>query len=760
MALNLNKPKIARTMLAFAAICGTLGALDFFKPASLGLSVVQSKVSTKAVSGDIVVVGIDSSSIKEVGRWPWPRDTQAELLKKIDGYGPKAVYLDIGYQGKTTARADASLKQAIETMKAPISVIALASEKDDGTTQTVFSDPAAVGSAHRVSAAVSYYFGYVWELPSTVYTEKGPLLSIAASATPVKALDRKPFRIDYSFDPSSIPTYSAKDVFSGTLKGKRLLGKTVMIGMTDMTQNDVHSMPGWGQRPGIKFQALGAETLKSGKPIDWGWPPLFLIALLFSAVMLSQSGLKYSRTVTWLGNFGIIAASTWLTVTSIGNNPLPSVAFLTITGYYIGRQKSALIRSIRYEDTGFSNMTSYMVDEVVSNALFIAASLHRPETKRGYILEADSMKIMKEAGRRLSTIIDERQLTHNEDQQFLWEMPQLATSNLSNHLEGLRQLFAEPLIVDGRPIDVDIFFGVDRDINTNIKQRTLSALHAADIARQTDATFKIATTISFDDHFISQFKLEFDAAISNGDITTVFEAQQDLSDVQVRSAEASLSWTHPSYGRIANGKLFALAKSSGHLATVTHFLCEQAIENAAQFGKLCPGFGMSVKVSIEIVMNPDFGRAMRNAVEKAQCSASDITFDIIGLHDLKHNQMAKAAVNELQKLGFRIGIGGFGITSSDIDLLKIFTPDEIFLAETFSAELLGSTSNQIFADGALRIASAKNIVSTAEGINDRDVLKELSRRGCDRGKGKIIARAMNFNDFSRTYLLMSPKMVG
>jgi diguanylate cyclase len=760
MALNLNKPKIARTMLAFAAICGTLGALDFFKPASLGLSVLQSKVITKAVSGDIVVVGIDSSSIKEVGRWPWPRDKQAELLKKIDGYGPKAVYLDIGYQGKTTALGDASLKQAIETMKAPISVIALVSQKDDGTIQTIFSHPAAVGSAHNVTAKLLDSFGFVWDLPSQIVTEKGPLASVAASIEPETGRSVERFRIDYSFDPGTIPIYSAKDALSSSLISEQLLGKTVLIGITDMTQNDAHSMPGWGRRPGVLFHLMGAETLKAGKPIDWGWRPLFLIVLLFSALMLTQLGLKHSRKITWAGNLAMFAASTWLTVSGIGNNPLPSVVFLAITGYYIGRQKSALIRSMRYEDTGFSSMTGYMVDEVVSNALFIAASLHRPETKRGYILEADNMKIVKEAGRRLSTIIDERQITHNEDQQFLWEMPQLATSDLNNHLEGLRQLFSEPLIVDGRPIDVDIFFGVDRDITTNIKQRMQSALQASEIAKKTETTFKIATTMSFDDYFASQFKLEFDAAISNGDITTVFEAQQNLKDGRVQSAETSLSWTHPSYGRIANGKIFALARSSGQLSTVTHFLCERAIENAAQFGNLCPGFGTSVKVAIEVVMNPDFSKIMISAVEKAQCSASDITFDIIGLHDLKHNQMAKAAVNELQQVGFRIGIGGFGMTSSDIDLLKIFTPDEIFLAETFSAELLGSTSNQIFADGALRIASAKDIVSTAEGINDRDVLKELSRRGCDRGKGKIIARAMNFKDFTDTYLSTSTRMLG
>ena len=110
--------------------------------------------------------------------------------------------------------------------------------------------------------------------------------------------------------------------------------------------------------------------------------------------------------------------------------------------------------------------------------------------------------------------------------------------------------------------------------------------------------------------------------------------------------------------------------------------------------------------------------------------------------------------------GFRVGIGEFGKTDADIDLLKIFKPNEAFLIKSFSAELLGSTSNQIFADGALRIARASDVLVTADGIDDRDVLSALRQRGCDRGKGKIISMPMNFKDFVSTFLYQGDMKVG
>ena len=81
MALNLNRKKIARTIMIMAAICGGLGAIGIFEPVTLLINSLQSQIRTKPVSGDIVVVGIDSPSIREIGRWPWPRDVQGQLLR-------------------------------------------------------------------------------------------------------------------------------------------------------------------------------------------------------------------------------------------------------------------------------------------------------------------------------------------------------------------------------------------------------------------------------------------------------------------------------------------------------------------------------------------------------------------------------------------------------------------------------------------------------------------------------------------------------
>lgn len=751
MALNLQKNKVARRILLLVAICGGLAAIGVFRPASLLLYTLQTKIATKPVSGDIVVVGIDSPSIESIGRWPWPRDKQAELLRKIDGYGPKAVYIDIGYQGRTTPNADAELRNTLETMMAPTKVVALATDGDQTAVRSIMSHPDAVGSVGVVTAYFPYVFGYVWELPISIKTDDGNLQSLAASIVGIEDLQLSPFKVDYRYDPNSIPIVSAKDIFNQTTRADVLQGKVVVLGMTDATQNDIHSMPGWGERAGVLFHVIGAETLKSGMPKELGWLAFFALASVLCALHLSRFGLRYSRHIIWTGAIGILGASTWLTTLHVGNEPLPAFALLGSVGIYIARQKAALVRSQRNADTGFSDMAGYHVREVISNATFIGATLYRPETRFGYVLPDDHVKIMREAGRRLSTVIDERQLTHNDHQQFLWEMPNIPTGDLAEHLTGLRQLFAEPLVIDGRKIDIDIHFGVDRNTNIDVKSRTKSALDASIDARNSQSAFKIATTAEFDAHLKSQFAVELEAAIVNGDIELMLETETNLSSHAVESAGASLRWTHPAHGQIATAKLFDFARESGNLEKLSGFLCEQSVVAAAAIIKRIPGFSVSFKVSMDMILATDFSATVLGFCKMAGCNPNAVVLEIVDLQNYRHDMRAQRAFRHLQNQGFRVGLGDFGMTNADIDLLKTFKPDEIFLIKSFSAEFFGSTSNQIFAQSALRIARDDNITITADGIDDRDVLAELRRRGCDKGKGKIIAIPLSLNDFISTY---------
>lgn len=760
MTINLNRKNISRKILAIVAACATLGAINFFEPATLLLNTIQSTVRSKPVSGDIVVVGIDSPSIREVGRWPWTRDKQAELLRQLDSYNAKEIYLDIGYQGKTSHQADKALRDTIEKMKTPTAVIALSANGNDETAETIYSHNAAVGNARTVTSYLPYLFGYVWSIPTAIDTNRGPLESVASSIAKLENQKSASFRIDYGFNPQTIPTYAAKDIFAKTVLPQKIAGKTVVVGIIDVTQNDIHSMPGWGERPGVLFHVLGAETLKQGYPANWGWLPFFAFAMAAAALQFTKKGLKYSASLSWAGIAAVFCVSSWMVVNGINNDPLPAAALIASAGIFVAKQKAALKRSQRNNDTGFADMAGYEVAEVVSNNFFIGASLRRSETRRGYVLDADSLKIMKEVGRRLSSIIDEKQLTHNDNQQFLWEVPRTDITTLGDHLEGLRRLFAAPILIDGRKIDLDIFFGIDRDLTANVNRRKNSALIASQGARDESATFKIATSASFEEHLTKNFATEFASAIGNLDITVMLEGQRDLSTNSIAGADVTLSWKHPAYGEIGGNKLISMAVAANCYDNLVLHLCNQTIECSRTLVRTMTNFTLSLAIDTATLRSQSFKKWLADSMAAPTFRCGTIIFKITDAHENEHLPELKAAIRTLKEHGFRVGIGTFGKTNTDVELLNNLKADTIFLSANFSSELLGRKSMEIYIDMALRIATSKNILTIAENIDDRSVLTELTKRGCKRAHGKIIANAMNLHDFTRLISPNKDRMTG
>jgi adenylate cyclase len=85
-----------------AAILAVLLALSLFPtlPALVQLRMAlfdsyQKVAPRKRVSAPAVIVAIDEKSLQELGQWPWPRTTVAELIEAVAKNGPAAIGVDV-----------------------------------------------------------------------------------------------------------------------------------------------------------------------------------------------------------------------------------------------------------------------------------------------------------------------------------------------------------------------------------------------------------------------------------------------------------------------------------------------------------------------------------------------------------------------------------------------------------------------------------------------------------------------------------------
>ena len=80
----------------------------------------------------VILVDIDESSLKEIGAWPWPRSTQAQLLEKLAQQGASLQVLDVVFTSSQSD--DDALKKSLQQHR-PVLAQAFALPQQGGATQ-------------------------------------------------------------------------------------------------------------------------------------------------------------------------------------------------------------------------------------------------------------------------------------------------------------------------------------------------------------------------------------------------------------------------------------------------------------------------------------------------------------------------------------------------------------------------------------------------------------------------------------------------
>jgi adenylate cyclase len=109
---------------------------------------------------EVVMVLIDEKSLKEIGRWPWPRDKQALLVDQIDASEPAAIGLDIIYAEPEESEAARDLKDWLAAEQRKGTLDAKARRLLETGFQTLDTDQrfaASLARAPRVVMALPFF---------------------------------------------------------------------------------------------------------------------------------------------------------------------------------------------------------------------------------------------------------------------------------------------------------------------------------------------------------------------------------------------------------------------------------------------------------------------------------------------------------------------------------------------------------------------------------------------------------------------------
>ena len=726
-------------------IFGLIGAGEYFEDM---LRVARNGFHEHDASGQVVVIKVDDQSLHAYGNWPWSRKTQGKLVDRLTAANAKHIVYDINFSFASSAEDDRAFGQSI-ARSGRVTLLAR-SRLGPNSGKRVDSVPLPILTRHARIGVASVEYNWenaVWRLPYSATIEGKPVPSFAATIAGVHGRPGSQFPLDYSVKLSSIPAYSAGDVLSGRVSARELAGKDVLIGIASEVLGDSYFIPGYGRSYGVFVHAIGAETLKQGRPIDLGWMPGFLLALAATTAALLRK--RFAERLVLFGG-----ATTALIVAPALMEA--RLVFADVTaGLFVVLVVASVLGWRRYRARGWVNSVSNLPNlnalrvyrDGRSQALVAARILNYEEIVATLPPESER-QLVDQIVSRLKVGSPQRVLYQGDAGIFAWF--EEARQPFGNHLEALYALFRNPARIGGLSLDLTIAFGVEVGSGRSIGNRLASALVAADEAAHDGLKWKYHDPESLEN---ASWKLsmlsQLDEAIDRGEVWVAYQPKLDLASRRIIGAEALARWTHPEKGPIAASEFVAAAEQHNRIGKLTDFVLENAVAAAAQINKRGKDFDMAVNLSARLLTDKGFTLRLSAMLARHGLAPHHLTLELTETAALTGSGEGLDMITRLRDLGVNIAIDDYGTGLSTLDYLKKIPANEIKIDQSFVKGVADNRSDRLMVQSTIGLAHSLGRKVVAEGVEHRDILDLLVEMGCDIAQGFAIGRPMGLDSLTK-----------
>lgn len=727
---------LAAFLLALAVGLSGLGqSLDrLIDPLRFGLT-------SATASGQVVVVELDAASAAAIKRWPWPRDHYAKAVDRLREAGAASIVFDVDFSSASTPAGDAEFARSLERAEGMVALPTFAQRARTGERRSIDALPLPAFRPHVALASVSIApdpDGAVRRAPFGTMTEGTPRPSLSAYIAHRSGAADEFFPIDYGIDPGSIPRLSFVAVRDGHFDPATVRGRNILIGATAIEMGDRYATAGWGVLPGVIVQALAAETLIAGVPVQVEGALALVIALLLALPILrartTRSFLLLSiggPALLFAGAVFIQSAWHWFAPLGTGLSLLAAV----IAGRLALRIARGFEEQRLADDvTGLPNRRAMAMASGLPTTIGVLQinNLESLVTVLGAGAERDLVMRLAERARFFA---HGNGVYRVADRLLAFALDEGGDS--PDAIAALRSLVLQPVEVQGRRVDAALTLGIaDGPPQTS--------LHEAAIAAERAATEGVFWRRAEADRSVLENRVslmgELDLAIERGDIRVFYQPKLLLGPDRITSCEALVRWEHSERGMIGPDKFIPLAEQTDRIAPLTLCVIEQVLHDLARWRRQGYDIGVAVNISARLVVSDEFNEQLCALLAREIAPATALGFEVTESATLADPDAAAATLNGYRQLGITISIDDYGTGQSTLSYLRQLPLSELKIDRSFVQHAHENAGDAVLVRSTVQMAHELGLKVVAEGVEDEACLAFLRGIGCDMAQGYLISR--------------------
>jgi diguanylate cyclase (GGDEF)-like protein/PAS domain S-box-containing protein len=327
--------------------------------------------------------------------------------------------------------------------------------------------------------------------------------------------------------------------------------------------------------------------------------------------------------------------------------------------------------------------------------------------------------------------------------------------------QEILQLFKKPFVLGERELFVSASIGISlyphhgEDRETLVKNADIAMYRAKQEGRD---NFQVHTSRHTHDA-ITRLALETDLrkGLENGVFPVYYQPLINLETGAIVGAEALARWRHPLRGLMRPAEFIPIAEETGLIVPLGARILREACRQTRRWQTT--GFAalrVSVNLSARQFHQQDLVRQVAELIEATGIPADQLELEITESIAMQNVEVNIVTLRQLKELGIRITIDDFGTGYSSLSYLKKFPIDTIKIDQAFIRDVTTDANDAAIVRAAIVMAHELKLNVIAEGVETRDQLEFLKRRGCDEMQGYLFSEPLTSDGFEA--LLRSGKI--
>ncbi|MEO0689780.1 MAG: EAL domain-containing protein [Pseudomonadota bacterium] len=750
---------------AIAIVLATLTALlTIFRPLDITIWSLQSKLFTHEATGSIVLVQDDSGV--GVNSIDAANSLVLAALENLESAGATRVVIDTPLRESGNVDLDQALRSKIIEMA---DIVVISAPVDQSNYESGLRTPNSAffeGVAPLVSSDVDADFlQFVWDIAPSHTSRDGQVAS-AWTILSSTAEGEAPIYPDYGVKADNLPRVQISDLVEGELLAlDAVSGKQVVIAAL-YGDDRILEAPGGAdsQRRNMTsahIHIVAAETVFRGAGSLY---PELLTVLTFGFCLIVLVVVPLGRRWRWAGYAlwaaGFVAA--FVLTAYFGDRAMLADPMVIAASYALMRAIANYRRRHLFIDgqSRLPNFTAFLrqleTQGALSEHVLVIAKVARLDAIFATLKGNERGEYLRQVAARLSLGESGARVYHDGGKYLGMVFRRSDYPDLQGHLEGLRAIASQAVVVDETPIDVAITIGVDQSYEGDAANRISSALAAADQAREAYRPVFIISDFQTDseewDHSL-QARLE--SALSENRISVKLQPKVEMQSGLFVGAEALARWTDQQRGEIPPNRFILQCERAGRLDDLTRRVMEKSMHASIDLEANELPCKVSVNVSAIQFVDSRIVDLVEMALSATGANPQNIMIEITETARVENLVRARSIMEEIKAMGIDFSIDDFGVGSGNLDALYGLPFDEMKIDRMFSNEVARCPRARAVVASLLELARAFGIRSVVEGIDHLSTFETLRDMGGDLAQGFCIARPQTLPLLSETLRLQA-----